>query len=96
MTNLKKIPTFQNEDEEAKFWASHDFTEYYDTSKRVSPNFPNLKPTTQSVTVRLPKIMVRQLKMLANEQDIPYQSYMKMLLDEKLKDRLAIKRKISE
>lgn len=96
MSDLKKIPQFKNEDEEAKFWATHDFTDYYDTSKRVRPNFLNLKPSTQSVTVRLPKPMVRQLKILANEQDIPYQSFLKMLLDEKLKEQLALKRKITE
>lgn len=93
MNQLKQIPTFKNEDEEAKFWEEHDFTEYYDTSKRIKPNFLNLRPSTQSITVRLPKSMVRQLKMFANEEDVPYQSLLKILLGEKLKEKLTLKQK---
>jgi predicted DNA binding CopG/RHH family protein len=90
---LKPIPRFKNEDEEAAFWLTHDTTEYFDYSKRVTLHFPNLKPSTQSVTVRLPKPLVRLLKMLANEQDVPYQSLLKTFLDEKVKEKLALKQK---
>ena len=89
----KAIPQFKNEDEEREFWATHDFTDYFDSSDRIELNFPNLKPSTQSVTVRLPKPLVRNLKLLANEQDIPYQSLLKTLLDEKVKEKLALKSK---
>ncbi len=92
---IKEIPHFKNEDEEAKFWLEHDFTDYYDPSKRVRLNFPNLKPSTQSVTVRLPKPLLRNLKTLANEQDVPYQSLLKTMLDEKVKEKLALKKKAS-
>jgi predicted DNA binding CopG/RHH family protein len=93
MSNLKTIPQFKNEDEEAEFWATHDFTEYHDVSKRVQADFVHLKPSTQSITVRLPKPMIRLLKMLANEQDVPYQSLLKTFLDEKLKEKLVLKQK---
>lgn len=93
MKKLKEIPQFKNEDEEARFWLEHDFTDYYDTSKRVQPNFLNLRPSTQAITVRLPKPMVRLLKMFANEEDVPYQSLLKILLNEKLKEKLALKQR---
>ena len=92
---LKPIPHFKNEDEEAEFWLTHDTTEYFDYSKRVELNFPNLKPSTQSVTVRLPKTLLRNLKLLANEQDVPYQSLLKTFLDEKIKEKFALKKKAS-
>ncbi|MBA3723964.1 MAG: BrnA antitoxin family protein [Candidatus Levybacteria bacterium] len=93
MNNIKQVPTFKNEDEEAEFWATHDFTQYHDVSKRVLADFTHLKPSTQSITIRLPKPMVRLIKMLANEQDIPYQSLLKIFLDEKLKEKLIVKHK---
>lgn len=89
----KPIPHFKSEDEEAKFWLTHDTTEYFDYSKRVNLSFPNLKPSTQSVTVRLPRPLVRNLKILANEQDVPYQSLLKTFLDEKVKEKLVLKQK---
>ncbi len=90
----QNIPKFKNEDEEARFWAAHDFADYYDTDRRVRSNFVNLKPSTQSVTVRLPKLTVQMLKMLANEQDVPYQSLLKIYLNEKIQEKLAQKQKI--
>lgn len=89
----KAVPQFKNEDEEREFWAAHDFTDYFDSSDRVVLSFPSLKPSTQSVTVRLPRPLVRNLKLLANEQDIPYQSLLKTLLDEKVREKLALKSK---
>ncbi len=91
MSNQNKVPQFKNEDEEAQFWADHDFADFSDSAERVQLSLPNLKPSTQSVTVRLPKPLVRNLKALANEQDVPYQSLMKMLLDEKVKERMSRK-----
>jgi len=89
---LHKIPSFRNEDEEAAFWLSHDFADYYDSSKQVmKPVFSHLKPSTQSITIRLPKTLVGRLKILANELDVPYQSLVKVLLDEKVKEKLALK-----
>lgn len=89
----KQIPQFRNEEEEAVFWLEHDFTDYIDSKTRTSLVFPYLKPSTQSVTIRLPKPLVHNLKILANEQDVPYQSLLKTMLDEKVKERLALKSK---
>ncbi|HVA11318.1 MAG TPA: BrnA antitoxin family protein [Candidatus Dormibacteraeota bacterium] len=89
----RQIPKFKDEDEEAAFWLEHDFTDYADPAKRVNLTFPNLKPSTQSVTIRLPKPLVYNIKLLANEQDVPYQSLLKTLLDEKVKEKIALKAK---
>lgn len=84
---FKKLPKFKNEDEERDFWAAHDVTDYFDFSKAwVNPKFPNLKPSTQSITIRLPESILNMLKGLANKRDVPYQSLLKVLLAEKLRD----------
>ncbi len=87
MKKLKKIPDFRNEAEEAEFWATHDTTEYFDYGKRVKIDFSNVKPSTQKITLRMPKMMLAQLKKLANERDVPYQSLVKIFLDEKVKEQ---------
>lgn len=86
-TSLKPIPKFKNEDEEDKFWATHDSTDYFDISKAViNPVFPNLKPSTKTITIRVPESLLASLKMIANKKDVPYQSLVKMFLDEKVKE----------
>ena len=79
MKKLKQIPKFKNEDETGEFWATHDSTEYVDWSKAVHIRFPNLKPTTESVSIRFPKTMLSDIKILANKRDVPYQSLIKIL-----------------
>lgn len=87
MPNFKKIPQFKNEDEEREFWATHDSTEYLDWSKAiVNPIFPNLKPSTKTITIRVTESLLMSLKELANEKDVPYQSLVKIYLDEKVKE----------
>ena len=93
VTIKKPLPNFKDEDEEAAFWLDHDFTDYSDRSNQVRISFPDLKPSTQSVTIRLPKPLVRNIKLLANEQDVPYQSLLKTLLDDKVKEKIALKAK---
>ncbi|MEK7617309.1 MAG: BrnA antitoxin family protein [Patescibacteria group bacterium] len=89
MKKLKKIPRFKNEDEEDKFWATHDSTDYFDFSKAmVNPSFPNLKPSTRNITMRVSESMLRDLKMLANKKDVPYQSLVKVFLDEKIREEM--------
>lgn len=83
------IPKFKNEDEEREFWATHDVTDYLDSFKQVDLEFPNLKPTTKTISIRLPESMLNQLKSLANKRDVPYQSLLKILLGEKLREELA-------
>jgi predicted DNA binding CopG/RHH family protein len=86
MTQLKQIPFFNSEQEEAEFWATHDTTDYFDYNNRVKMDFSNLKPSTQKVTLRLPKMLLSQIKKLANERDVPYQSLLKVLLSEKVQE----------
>lgn len=83
---LKPIPRFKNEDEEREFWATHDTTEYFDTSKEVRLDLSELKPSTRPITIRLPESLLASLKTLANKRDVPYQSLMKILLTEKLRE----------
>ena len=83
----KAIPHFDNEDEEREFWATHDSTEYIDWSKaEKNPSFSSLKPSTRTVSIRLPESMIASLKTLANKRDVPYQSLVKIFLAEKIKE----------
>jgi predicted DNA binding CopG/RHH family protein len=84
----KRIPAFKNEDEERDFWATHDSTEYLDWSKAKRAVFPNLKPSTKSISLRLPESILVGLKMLANKRDVPYQSLLKVFLAEKVEEEL--------
>ena len=86
MKKLKPIPHFANEAAEAAFWATHNTTEYFNYKKRVNIDFSNLRPSTQKVTLRFPKMLLAQLKKLANERDVPYQSLVKILLSEKIRE----------
>ena len=88
MKKLKKIPKFKNEDEERKFWAIHDSTEYVDWSKAKRVIFPNLKPSTETISLRLPEYLLARIKETANKMDVPYQSLMKIFLAEKVEESL--------
>jgi predicted DNA binding CopG/RHH family protein len=84
----KKIPKFRNEDEERDFWASHDSTDYIDWSAAKEVVMPNLKPTLKTISIRLPEIMIEELKLIANKRDVPYQSLMKIFLAERVEQEL--------
>jgi predicted DNA binding CopG/RHH family protein len=86
----KDVPNFTTEDEERAFWATHDSTEYIDWNKAEVVVFPHLKPTTKSISLRLPESMLNQLRMLANKRDIPYQSLIKLFLKERIDQELRI------
>jgi len=88
MHKLKKVPKFRSEKEELEFLATHDSIEYIDYSKAKGVLFPNLKPSTRSISIRLPESLIEHLKVLANKRDIPYQSLLKMLLIEKVEEDL--------
>ena len=85
---LKLIPRFKNEDQERDFWATADSSEYFDWSKAERVIFPNLKPSTESISLRLPKYLLASIKELANKKDVPYQSLMKIFLAEKVEEKL--------
>ena len=92
MKKLKKIPHFKNEDEERDFWATVDTTEYFDTSKPIELDLSKLKPTTESISIRLPGYLLYRIKQLANKRDVPYQSLMKIFLAERVKQELKSSR----
>jgi predicted DNA binding CopG/RHH family protein len=84
----KSIPKFKSEDDEREFWSDADSTEYIDWDKVKKTILPNLKPSTKKISLRLPELMIEELKLLANKHDIPYQSLMKMYLAERIQREL--------
>ena len=90
MSKLKKIPEFKSEKEEFEFWSTHDSTEYIDYPKAKRVLFSNLKPSTRTISLRLPESLIEHLKLLANKRDIPYQSLLKMFLIEKVEEELRM------
>lgn len=88
MSRLKKLPRFKSEAEEREFWATHDSTEYVDYSKAKRVVFSGLKPSTETISLRLPKSLLNHLKSLANKRDVPYQSLLKLFLAERVEEEL--------
>jgi predicted DNA binding CopG/RHH family protein len=82
----KSLPKFKNEDAEREFWASHDATDFIDWRRGKRVTLPNLKPSSQTISIRLPKPMLDRLKLLAHKRDVPYQSLLKMFVAERLKE----------
>jgi predicted DNA binding CopG/RHH family protein len=84
MSRLKSIPVFKTEADQRKFWQTHDSSDYVDWSKAQRARFPNLKPSTTAISIRLPSGLLEQIKIAANKRDVPYQSLIKMWLAEKV------------
>ncbi len=80
----KSIPTFASEGKERVFWESHDSTDHVDWSKAQRVRFPNLKPSTKPISLRLPVGLLEKIKTEANKRDVPYQSLIKVWLSEKV------------
>lgn len=90
MSKKKKIiPLFSSEKEEKLFWETKDSTEYIDWSQARNTVFPNLKPSTKTISLRLSESLFETIKMLAHKRDIPYQSLMKTFLVDKVKEELS-------
>ena len=85
----KQVPKHRGEDRERDFWASADSTEYVDWSEAQRVAFPNLKPSLKTISLRLPEMMLAELKALANKRDVPYQSLLKMFLAERIAAELG-------
>ncbi len=85
---LKEIPDFKNEAEERAFWHTHDSTEYIDWDNAQVAIFPNLKPTTRTISLRLSGSMLNKIRLIANKRDVPYQSLIKMFLSERIDEEL--------
>lgn len=80
MKKALKLPKFKNEDEERNFWAKLDLSEYFEPSDFERVSFPNLKPTTHAISIRIPDYILWRLKEQANGLNIPYQSLIKMYI----------------
>ena len=87
---LKRIPRFESEEEEREFWAGHDSVEYVDWGGAREVRLTNLKPTTRTISIRLPVTMLEDLKVLANKRDVPYQSLLKMYVAERIEEELRL------
>ena len=85
---MKRIPNFKDEAEEQEFWAKADSTDYIDWSKAKKTVLPNLKPSLKTISLRLPEIMLEELKLLANKRDVPYQSLIKIILSERIEKEI--------
>lgn len=82
--NLKAIPKFASEAEERRFWETHDSAVYVDWSKATVVSLPNLKPSTETISLRLPAPLLSDLKALANKRDVPYQSLLKVFVADRV------------
>lgn len=84
-----KIPDFKNEQEEQEFWQVNDSAEILDWSQAKKVRFPNLKPSTKTISLRLPESILDEIKILAHKQDVPYQSLIKIFLKERIDAELG-------
>ena len=82
MSKPKKIPKFKTEAEERAFWEKHDSSEFLDWKQARPVTMPNLKPSTKTISLRLPESLLERIKIEANKRDMPYQSFIKALLAE--------------
>jgi predicted DNA binding CopG/RHH family protein len=92
MNKRKNIPKFRSEAEERSFWSKNDSTDYLDWTKAKRVHFPNLKATSRTISIRLPESLIEEIKVLANKQDVPYQSMLKILLADKVRERTVLHR----
>ena len=89
MSKLEPVPDFASEAEERAFWQMHDTSDYVDWAKAERVRFANLKPSTRSISLRLPQGLLDDLKVAANKRDVPYQSLIKVWLAERLANETA-------
>ena len=80
MSNFKTIPKFKNDNQEAEFWENNDSTQFINWNQANKATFSNLKPSTTSISLRLPESLLNEIKIIANKDDVPYQSLIKLLL----------------
>ena len=90
---MKKIPKLKSETQERNFWAKADSTRYVDWKRSRRVAIPNLKPSLRTISVRLPDLLLEELKLLANKRDVPYQSLLKVFLAERVEQELRGRRR---
>ena len=81
---FQEIPNFDSEEDEREFWATHDSTDYVDWDSAETVVLSKLKPTTKTISLRLPELMLNDLRLIANKRDVPYQSLIKIFLKERI------------
>lgn len=86
MSKLKKMPEFKTEAEEREFWETHDSSDYLDWSQAQLASFSKLKPSTKTISLRLPETLLDRIKIEANKRDMPYQSLIKAWLADDVSD----------
>jgi len=86
MSKVKKVPKFSTEQEEREFWETHDSSDHFDWTKAESVSLSNLKPSTKTISLRLPEGLLDSIKIEANKRDMPYQSLIKVWLAEDVKE----------
>lgn len=84
MSKKKSLPRFKSEDEEREFWRERDSTDYVKWEDAHKVSFPKLKPSTKTISLRLPESILNDIKIIANKQDVPYQSLIKIFLKERI------------
>lgn len=89
MNKINKLPNFKDEDAEREFWANHELSDVFDVKKGANVVFSNLKPSTKTITFRVSESLLGALKSIANKKDVPYQSLIKMFLDEKVREEFS-------
>jgi predicted DNA binding CopG/RHH family protein len=89
-TSKIPVPKFTSEDEEREFWATADSTKYIDWNKAKRSIFPDLKPSIRSISLRLPELLIANVKVLANKRDIPYQTLLKSFLAERVEKEMRL------
>ncbi len=92
----KAVPTFKSEADEREFWLKADSTQYVDWSAATVVRFPNLRPSSTAISLRLPDTLLTELKLLANERDVPYQSLLKVYLADRVQAERRRQRRRAE
>jgi predicted DNA binding CopG/RHH family protein len=88
MKKLKNIPKFKNKQEEREFWTNNDSSEFIDWNKSKLVSFPKLRPSTKTISLRLPEFLLNDIKVIAHKRDVPYQSLIKIILKERIDNEL--------
>lgn len=88
MSKTNEIPRFESEDAEREFWSDQDSSEFIDWKQAQAVRFPNLKPSTKTISVRFPESLLEELKIIANKRDVPYQSLLKIFVAERVDEEM--------
>ncbi|MCH7827010.1 MAG: BrnA antitoxin family protein [Bacteroidetes bacterium] len=85
---IKKIPKFKTKEEERKFWGNNESSDFIDWTKSKLASFPKLRPSTKTISLRLPEFLLNDIKVIAHKRDVPYQSLIKIILKDRIDNEL--------